>query len=196
MQPEQLLWTALRTLAVYVLMLVIVRALGKREIGNFSAFDLLVSLTLGEIVDEAIYGDVSMAQFAVAAVLIAGCQYVSGWLSCKSPKIDRVLQGSPTILIRNGEIDRDALRKERVAEAEVMAMLREHGIDDLREVKLGVLEVVGQLSVIQEDWAQPVQKGDLPGEESRQKQEDTNGQEDPPEGRWTCSAEALYGKAA
>ena len=64
MDPHELMMTALRALGVYVLMLVVIRALGKRTVGNFSAFDLLVALMLGEVVDEIIYGDVSIAQGA------------------------------------------------------------------------------------------------------------------------------------
>ena len=71
MEPQELLLTAVRAVAVYVLMLVVIRALGKRTVGNFSAFDLLVALMLGEIVDEIIYGDVRFIQGTVAVVSIA-----------------------------------------------------------------------------------------------------------------------------
>jgi uncharacterized membrane protein YcaP (DUF421 family) len=57
METQELLLTALRAAAVYVLMLVVIRLMGKRTVGNFTAFDLLVALMLGEIVDEIIYGD-------------------------------------------------------------------------------------------------------------------------------------------
>ena len=62
METQELLLTALRAAAVYVLMLVVIRLMGKRTVGNFTAFDLLVALMLGEIVDEIIYGDVTFAQ--------------------------------------------------------------------------------------------------------------------------------------
>ena len=180
MEPSQLLMTAARTLAVYLMVLVLLRITGKREIGNFSPFDLLVALMLGEIVDEAIYGDVSFAQFALAAGMIALCQYATGWLTFQNKKLDALLEGTPSVLVRDGELQREALRKERMAEEEVMAMLREQGIDDLREVKVAVLEVSGRLSAIKQDWAEPVQKGDLPGQEQEEKQRDTGGQEQPP----------------
>src|SRR5687768_13434606 len=71
MDPQELLLTAVRAVGVYALMLVVVRLLGKRTVGNFSAFDLLVALMLGEVVDEIIYGDVSIAQGAVAILAVA-----------------------------------------------------------------------------------------------------------------------------
>lgn len=65
MEIQELLFTALRTVGVYLLILIVLRSLGKRAVGNFSAFDLLVALMLGEVVDEIIYGDVTFGQGAV-----------------------------------------------------------------------------------------------------------------------------------
>jgi uncharacterized membrane protein YcaP (DUF421 family) len=191
MEPTQLLWTAVRTLCVYLLILVILRITGKREIGNFSPFDLLIALMLGEIVDEAIYGDVDFLQFAVAAVCIAALQYGTSWLTYASRTMDRLLEGTPSVLVRNGELQQDAMKRERLNEAEVLALLREQSVDDLREVKLGTLEVSGQLTVLKEEWAEPVQKGDLPGAEAEQKQRDTGGQDQPPPDKQTDSPRAL-----
>jgi uncharacterized membrane protein YcaP (DUF421 family) len=196
MDTHELLLTAGRTLAVYVFMLVVLRCLGKREIGSFSPFDLLVALMLGEIVDEVIYGDVSMVQGAVAALVIALAQYATGWLTYLNHSMDNLLEGTPAIIIKNGELQRQAMRKERMNEQEVMALLREQEIDDVREVKLGTLEVSGHLTVLKQDWAEPVQKGDLKGPESQQKQSDTGGQEEPPLKKQTDSPQALGQKVA
>jgi uncharacterized membrane protein YcaP (DUF421 family) len=196
MDTHELLLTAGRTLAVYVFMLVVLRCLGKREIGSFSPFDLLVALMLGEIVDEVIYGDVSMVQGAVAALVIALAQYATGWLTYLNHSMDNLLEGTPAIIIKNGELQRQAMRKERMNEQEVMALLREQEIDDVREVKLGTLEVSGHLTVLKQDWAEPVQKGDLKGPESEQKQSDTGGQEEPPLTKQTDSPQALGQKVA
>ena len=68
---NELLYTALRASFVYFFLLLIVRLLGKREIGNTSAFDLIVALILGEVVDEMIYGDVTMLQGVIAITVVA-----------------------------------------------------------------------------------------------------------------------------
>ena len=81
MDAGELLLTAARAGAVYILMLIVVRALGKRTVGNFSAFDLLVALMLGELVDEIIYGDVRFSQGTVAIVTIAALAYADSWLA-------------------------------------------------------------------------------------------------------------------
>jgi uncharacterized membrane protein YcaP (DUF421 family) len=191
MDTHELLMTGARALAVYLFMLIVIRCLGKREVGSFCAFDLLVALMLGEIVDEIIYGDVTFAQGAVAIAVIALAQYATGWLTYLSHTMDKLLEGVPTVIVRDGELQRAGMRKERVNEQEVMALLREQSIDDIREVKLGTLEVSGHLTVIKQDWAEPVQKGDLSGPEGQQKQADTGGQEEAPLDKQTYSERAL-----
>jgi uncharacterized membrane protein YcaP (DUF421 family) len=81
MDVQELLMTAARAIAVYVLMLVVIRALGRRTVGNFSAFGLLVALMLGEVVDEIIYGDVRFVQGAVAIVTLGAVAYLDSALS-------------------------------------------------------------------------------------------------------------------
>jgi uncharacterized membrane protein YcaP (DUF421 family) len=191
MDTQELLVTAGRTVAVYALMLVVLRCLGKREVGSFTPFDLLVALMLGEVVDEIAYGDVTFAQGATVILVVALLQYVTGWLTYLSRSMDRLLEGVPAILIHNGELNRPAMRKERVNEQEVMALLRQQGVDDLREVKLATLEVSGHMTVLKQDWAEPVRKGDLDGPERQQKQADTGGQEEPPPDKQTGAPRAL-----
>src|SRR6185436_8500834 len=90
MDWQELGMTAARGVLVYVAMLVVIRILGKRTVGNFTAFDLLVALMLGEVVDEIIYGDVTIAQGMVAIVVVASAKYVTAWLTCVSPAASRV----------------------------------------------------------------------------------------------------------
>jgi uncharacterized membrane protein YcaP (DUF421 family) len=161
MDTHELLLTALRALGVYALVLVVIRVLGKRTVGNFTAFDLLVALMLGEIVDEIIYGDVTFAQGAVAILVIAMAHYANSWMSYWDHGLARILEGSPTAVVRRGQLDRGGMRKERMNESEVMEALRVQGVDDVKEVKLAMVENDGQVSVLKEEWAQPLRKRDL-----------------------------------
>src|SRR5688500_5737607 len=158
LDPQELVLTAARGAGVYILMLVVIRLLGKRSVGAFSAFDLLVALLLGEIVDEMIYGDVSFLQGTVAILVIAIMDYLTSFLSFANRKLVRILEGTPTVIMRNGELDRKGMAKERMSEEEVWSQLRTHGIDDIREVKMAVIEPSGQISVIKQPWAESVQK--------------------------------------
>ena len=161
MDPQDLLLTALRASLIYFFLLFVVRILGKREVGNASAFDLIVALMLGEVVDEAIYGDVSMAKGLLAIGVIAAWHFVNSWASYKSKFIQRLTGAEPTVLVENGKIQQDKLAKERMNPDEVYAEMRLLGVDDISEVKKATLEPNGQMSVLYEDWAKPVQKQDV-----------------------------------
>lgn len=158
---NELLYTALRASFVYVFLLIVVRLLGKREIGNTTAFDLIVALILGEVVDEIIYGDVTILQGVVAIGATAVWHLVNSWASFKSQIVDKITGASPTVVVKNGEIQRKNLAKERLNEEELLSELRLMSVDDIKEVKLATLEPNGKISVLQEDWAKPVQKQDL-----------------------------------
>src|SRR5687767_13556278 len=103
MEVQELLLTAARAAAVYGLMLFVVRVLGKRTVGNFSAFDLIVALMLGEVVDEIIYADVRFIQGTVAIVTLAAVAYADSLVSYWDHGMDKLLEGTPTIVVKNGE---------------------------------------------------------------------------------------------
>lgn len=158
---NELMYTALRATFVYMFLLLIVRLLGKREIGNTSAFDLIVALILGEVVDEIIYGDVTMLQGVVAIVVVAIWHLVNAWASFKSKLIDKITGAPPTVVVKNGQIQRKNLARERLNEDELFSELRMMGVDEIKEVKQATLEPSGKISVLQEEWAKPVQRQDL-----------------------------------
>jgi uncharacterized membrane protein YcaP (DUF421 family) len=161
MDPHELLLTAARAAAVYAIMLVVLRLSGKRAIGNFSAFDLLVALMLGEVVDEIIYGDVDFIQGLVPIAVVTLLQVGTSWLSYLDHGWNKVLEGVPTVIVRDGELDRKGLRTERMNHKDVMAELRQSGIGDLREVKLATVENDGRVSVLKQEWAEELSKADV-----------------------------------
>jgi uncharacterized membrane protein YcaP (DUF421 family) len=167
MDPQDLMLTAVRATIIYFFLLLVVRILGKREVGSASAFDFIVALMLGEVVDEAIYGDVSMVKGFTAIGVVAIWHLINSWASYKSKIIDRITGAEPTILVEKGKVLHDNLAKERFNEDELQSELRLMGIDDLKEVKQATLEPNGQVSVIKEQWAKPIQKSDLPEKQSQ-----------------------------
>src|SRR5918995_4774226 len=161
MDTQELLLTTARALAVYVLMLIVIRALGKRTIGNFSAFDLIVALMLGEMVDEIIYGDVRFLQGTVAIVAIGAVAYADSWLAYANKRMEAVVEGKPTVVVRDGDFVRSGMRSERMNETDVLGHLRSQGIHDMREVHLAEVEHDGSVSVLKHSWAEPAQKADV-----------------------------------
>jgi uncharacterized membrane protein YcaP (DUF421 family) len=191
MEARELLLTAARAVAVYAIILTLLRLSGKRAIGNFTAFDLLVALMLGEVVDEIIYGDVEFIQGLVPIVVVTALQVGSSWLSYWSHGWDKLLEGVPTVVVREGELEPTGMREERMNAKDVMAELRQSGIDDLREVKLATVENDGRVSVLKQDWAEELQKGDVDPELKHKRKTDTGGVDQPPLEKQTDSEQAL-----
>jgi uncharacterized membrane protein YcaP (DUF421 family) len=179
MDTRELLLTAVRAFAIYVLMLVVVRGLGKRTIGNFAAFDLLVALMLGELVDEIIYADVGFLQGTVAIVAISAAQAGNAWLTWWGHGFDTLLEGSPTVIVREGKFEESGMRSERMNAKEVMGHLRAMGVQDLREVKLALVEDDGSVSVVRREWAEPATKADVDANAASQRAVDTAGRDEP-----------------
>jgi uncharacterized membrane protein YcaP (DUF421 family) len=191
MDPRDLALTAARAVLVYVIFLAIIRFSGKRTIGSFSAFDFLVALMLGEVVDEIIYGSVSLAQGFTGVAVVALLHYGNSWLTYWDHGFAHLLEGSPTVVLEKGQLHYPGMRAERMNEKDVLSELRLHGVDDLREVKVAVVEYNGQVSVIMQDWAEPVQKADVGLAMEEQKRADTGGDEEPMPEHRTDSPELL-----
>jgi uncharacterized membrane protein YcaP (DUF421 family) len=158
---KELLYTALRASFVYFFLLLVIRILGKREVGNTSAFDLIVALILGEVVDEIIYGDVTILQGVTAITVVGIWHLVNSWASFMSDVIDRLTGAPPTVMVENGQIQRKNLAKERLNESELFSELRMMGVENVKEVKRATLEPNGKISVLLEEWAKPIQRQDL-----------------------------------
>jgi uncharacterized membrane protein YcaP (DUF421 family) len=191
MDTQELLLTAGRAVAVYALMLVVIRALGRRTIGNFSAFDLLVALMLGEVVDEIIYGDVRFIQGTVAIVTLGAVTYFDSVLSYFDHGMEAVLEGKPVIVVKHGQFDRHGMRRERMNEKDVLSALRMQGVRDMRQVQYAIVEHDGTVSVMPYDWAEPVIKADVDKEMSKARRAAIGDQEDPPESHCSDSPAAL-----
>ncbi|MDQ4076071.1 MAG: DUF421 domain-containing protein [Chloroflexota bacterium] len=161
MDMQELVMTAFRASVIYLFLLMLIRLLGKRTVGNFSAFDLIVALILGELVDEPIFGDVPMLQALLALAIVAGWHFLNSYLSYKSDTIDRLTGGQPTVLIKDGEIQQAGMAETRLNEQELWSMLRLQQIEDLRDVKKATLEPNGRLSVLKTQAAQTLEKRDL-----------------------------------
>jgi uncharacterized membrane protein YcaP (DUF421 family) len=161
MDGQDLLLTAVRASLMYFYLLLIIRLLGKRSVGAVGAFDLVVALMLGEVVDEAIFGDVALVKGLLAITVVAGWHFVNEWVSFRSPQVDRLTAGQPTVLMEHGQFQPAALARERVSQEEVLGQMRLHSIENPADVKRATLETNGQISFLKEDGAEALRKRDL-----------------------------------
>ncbi len=147
-----LLQVLARTAAIYLLVLIGVRLSGKREVGQMTPFDLTLLLLLSNSVQNAMTGpDTSLAGGAVAACTLLVMNYAVAEVSGFNRRFRKMVQGSPTLLVHNGSVLEAHMAREHVSMDELMRALREHGIGNLNEVALGVLEVDGSISVLKYD---------------------------------------------
>jgi len=139
----------LRTLAIYLVILVGLRLAGKREIGQMTVFDLVVLLLIANAVQNAMVGpDTSLAGGVLAAVVLLVLDVLISRLGLRFPRLRRLVQGNPTLLVLHGEVIQDHMRREGIDEETLMTALREHGIADLQSVEMAVLEIDGSISVV------------------------------------------------
>jgi uncharacterized membrane protein YcaP (DUF421 family) len=140
-----------RSLLVYVGLLVGLRLMGKRELGQMTVFDLVVILLIANAVQNAMVGaDVSIQGGLLAAAVLLAVNRVVAALRVHSGVWGRLIEGTPTVLVQEGEFLEAALRKEGLERQQVEMAMREHGIDSLEQVKLAILETDGSISIVPE----------------------------------------------
>lgn len=138
--------------AVFFLVWIVVRVVGKRELSEMAPFDFVILVVMGDLIAEAVIAEDTSVTGAVVAVATFGLLTVSmSWLSWRLPKYRGAFEGVPTLLIHNGTIVQEALRIERLNEADLLAEARENGIESLDSVKWAVLEQDGAFSFFSED---------------------------------------------
>jgi uncharacterized membrane protein YcaP (DUF421 family) len=140
---------ALRTAAIYLVILIGLRLAGKREIGQMTVFDLVVLLLIANAVQNAMVGpDTSLPGGILAAVVLLVLNAVVARLRLRWPRLRHFVEGSPTLLVLHGEVIADHLRREGLDQETLEAALREHGVANVRDVEMAVLEIDGSISVV------------------------------------------------
>ncbi len=151
-----LLNIVLRTVTIYLVVLIGVRLSGKREVGQMTPFDLTLLLLLSNAVQNAMTGpDTSLIGGIVAAVTLLLINYVFADVSGMNRKFRRWIQGQPSLLVHNGQVISAHMAREHVSMDELQRALREHGIAGVSEVALAVLEVDGSISVLKYEDVKP-----------------------------------------
>lgn len=139
---------ALRSLYTFVLVFIFLKLTGRRGVRQMSLFEVLIILTLGSAAgDVAFYDDVPMIPVLVVFISLGALYRLVMWLMARSEKIEDLLEGKPMIVVEEGELAWDNLRKENMTEFEYFMELRLSGVEQLGQVKLAIQETNGQLSV-------------------------------------------------
>ena len=140
---------AVRTLAVYAAVLVGLRLMGKRQLGQMNVADLVVILLIANAVQNAMVGaDVSLSGGVVAALTLLVVNFGVTRVLSRNPFAEKLVEGSPTLLVKDGRVIVPNARREGVAEDEIEMAIREHGIAGSEGVRAAYLEPDGTVSVI------------------------------------------------
>lgn len=139
----------LRTGVVYAAVLVLLRLSGKRELGQMTPFDLVVILVISNAVQNAMNGgDNSLIGGLLSAATLVAMNLFVSRVGRRVPFLAKAFAGEPTLLLHEGNVIPAHLVREDVTKEEIEMAAREHGIDDLREVRAAILEVDGSISII------------------------------------------------
>ena len=141
-----------RTLIIYLVILLGLRLSGKREVGQMTPFDLTLLLLLSNAVQNAMTGpDTSLLGGVIAATTLLVMNYGFAEVSGLNRRFRKFIQGQPTLLVYHGNVISAHLAREHVTMEEVFRAMREHGIANLHDVSLCVLEVDGSISCLTSD---------------------------------------------
>lgn len=141
-----------RSLCVYLFMVIAIRLFGKNQLSQLNAGDVVLLLLISNAVQNAMVGEnTSLEGGLVAALVLFIANFIVKRLMFSNRKFSRFLEDDPVILVKDGKVDQKALDKVKISRDELEEALREHGVDGIKKVKLSILEVDGNISVVSED---------------------------------------------
>jgi uncharacterized membrane protein YcaP (DUF421 family) len=145
-----------RAAVLYLFLFFVMRVLGKKELGQMSAFELVLLLAIGDLVQQGVTQEDYSVIGAMLAIGTFGVLILLGSLvSFRFPRTRPALEGFPVVVVREGRLCDDVLHLERVTDSEVHEALREQGIEDLTTVRVGLLEADGKFSFFTDDDHEP-----------------------------------------
>lgn len=140
----------LRSVLLYLVLIVCVRLMGKRQIGEMEPSEFVITMLIANLAAIPMQDtEIPLLSGLIPILSALSLELIFAFLSLRSIRLRRLLCGSPVILIENGEICQENLRRTRVTLDELTEHLREHGILDLTTVRYAILETNGQLSTFQ-----------------------------------------------
>jgi uncharacterized membrane protein YcaP (DUF421 family) len=140
---------ALRAIFLYAFVVFLIRVMGRRELSSLSALDLVLLIVLGDAIQQGLtQDDYSVTGAVIAVSTIAAVQVGISYLSFRSKRARRVLEGEPVVIIEDGKLIERNLKRERLTEDEIAEEMRTQQIASVEDVEWGILESSGNMSFI------------------------------------------------
>ncbi|HEY4595420.1 MAG TPA: YetF domain-containing protein [Thermoanaerobaculia bacterium] len=138
-----------RSVAVYLFLLIVLRLTGKRQVGQLAPFDLVLLLVLSNAVQNSMNGgDNSLIGGLLSAATLIAFNYLVGFLTFRSKRLEALIEGRPELLVHNGKLYEEVLTRAQLTRHELNAALRQAGCGCVEEVHTAVLENNGSISVV------------------------------------------------
>jgi uncharacterized membrane protein YcaP (DUF421 family) len=138
-----------RACIVYFVLLGMIRLSGKRTMGQFTSFDMLLIVLLGNAVQNALLGtDTSVGGGLILAGTLMLLNWGVGYVAARNDRIERVLEGVPVVLARDGHVFRDVLRRELVSRADFDKAMRENDCAQIDDIAVAMLETNGHITIL------------------------------------------------
>ncbi len=140
----------LRAVGVYLFLLILIRLTGKRSLAQLSTFDFVLLLIVAEATQQALLGDdFSVTNAYIIILTLIALDRLLDAASARSARFDRWVNGGPLVLIEDGHVHRDRMKRVRIAEDDIMESARQsQGLEGLDQVKHAVLERAGGISIV------------------------------------------------
>ena len=149
----------IRTIIIYVILNIMLKMMGKRQIGELEVNELVSTLLISEIASIPISDTYTPLLPSIAPILfIAALEVIVSVIKNKSEPIKRVIEGTPVYIIYKGRLIQKSLRENRISINELLCEMRTQGIGDISEIKYGILEQNGKVSLLKDDKSASIAK--------------------------------------
>lgn len=153
--------TFIRTIILYLLVVLSMRIMGKRTIGELQPNELVIAIMISDLASIPMQStDAPLLSGIIPILTLIAVEVFLSFTSLKSKKFRRLLCGEPTDIVNNGKVNEKHMKELRFSRTDLLEELRQQGCDDINEVKRAVLETNGQLSVILKEKDRPLTTGD------------------------------------
>lgn len=151
-----------RTIILYTVILIVMRLMGKRQLGQLQPFELVITILISELAAVPMQDTgIPLINGIIPIFVLMIAQIVLSYISLKSERVRGIICGKPSILIEDGRIMESQLAKLHFTINDLLEQLRVKGYPDIKDVEFAILETEGQLSVIPKSQKRPVTPGDL-----------------------------------
>jgi uncharacterized membrane protein YcaP (DUF421 family) len=149
---DALMEIVVRAAVIFVFLWIITRAVGRSSLGELSTFQLLLYVTMGDLVQQAItQQDYSVTAGILAVSTFALLTVVFGWVSWRFPRTRPLIHGLPLVIVKDGEPLLDAMARERMTLTDLYSQARQEGIKNISDIDVAVLETDGKVSYFTKD---------------------------------------------